>query len=78
MNTKYIHHIHPPSPFPYALPFPLVPTPRKDAYYLPLNLCLPGIFFYHEPMGSGFVGKYHEGKMTSSQGGGVLKATGEH
>jgi hypothetical protein len=36
MNTKDIYHILPLSPFPYALPLILVPTPRKDLFYLPI------------------------------------------
>jgi hypothetical protein len=32
------HHIHPPTPFPYVLPLPLVPTPRQDLFCLPV-LC---------------------------------------
>jgi hypothetical protein len=26
MCTQYFHHIHPPTPFPYILPLPLVAT----------------------------------------------------
>jgi hypothetical protein len=33
MNIKYIHHIHPQSPFPYSHPFPQVLTPRKKLFY---------------------------------------------
>jgi hypothetical protein len=36
MNTKDIYHILPLSPFPYALPLILVPSPRKDLFYLPI------------------------------------------
>jgi hypothetical protein len=41
MYTKYIHHIHPHSPFTYAHTTPTVLTPRKDLFYPPfLNLLL--------------------------------------
>jgi hypothetical protein len=36
LNTKYIHHILPLSPFPYAFPSPVVSTPRTDLFYLPV------------------------------------------
>jgi hypothetical protein len=39
VNTKYIHNIHPYSPFPYALPLLLVPVPRKG-----LVLTRPSLF----------------------------------
>jgi hypothetical protein len=36
MSTYYLHHIHPPTLFPYILPLPLVPTPRQDLIYIPV------------------------------------------
>jgi hypothetical protein len=34
MSIQYFHHICPPSPFPLALSFPLVPTPRQELIHL--------------------------------------------
>jgi hypothetical protein len=34
INAKYIHHILPLLPFPYAQPLLLIPTPRQDLFYL--------------------------------------------
>jgi hypothetical protein len=35
--TEYWHHIHPPSPFPYILPLPLVTTPRQNLFCFPVS-----------------------------------------
>jgi hypothetical protein len=43
MNTKYIHHIHPHSPFLTIILLPLVPTPGKDLFYPPVLLF---VFFF--------------------------------
>jgi hypothetical protein len=36
MNTKYIHHIHTHSPFPYIHLLALAPTPGNDLFYPPV------------------------------------------
>jgi hypothetical protein len=46
MCTQYYHHIHPPTPFPYILPIPLMPTPRQDLFYLPVLHFWKKIFLF--------------------------------
>jgi hypothetical protein len=43
MCTQYVHHIHPPSPFPHLFPLPLVslPAPPQDLFHpLLLQFCI--------------------------------------
>jgi hypothetical protein len=53
MNTKYIHHIHPHSPFLHAHPFPLVPTTGRDLFFLPaLHFFITSILIYKVCIGT--------------------------
>jgi hypothetical protein len=40
MNTKYIHHIHPPLPFPYTVPYSNWNPPLDRTYFTFLSFIL--------------------------------------